>query len=142
MKIQRIQSQNRAFTLMEMLLVLAIIAMLAGMGIFLTRNVLPDAEKVKVKGDISAMRGNLIRYKTNGGLFPTTEQGLRALVVRPSDGPQPSSWSQSMKQEALMDPWGNPYQYRYPGVRNPSEFDIWSIGIDKKDGTDDDIGNW
>ena len=84
----------------------------------------------------------LIRYKTKASLYPTTQQGLKALVTRPSDGPQPRSWKQYTKEPALYDPFGNPYQYQLPGTRNPDTYDIWSIGKDGKSGTEDDIGNW
>ena len=132
----------KGFTLMEMLLVLGIIALLVGMGTFMMVDVLGDAEEGKVKADIQTLKTSLIRYKTKGGLYPTTEQGLQALVTKPSDGPQPRSYKSLMKEEALFDPWGNRYQYRRPGKNNPEEFDIYSWGKDGQEGTDDDIGNW
>lgn len=127
---------------MEMLLVLGIIALLVGMGTYMMINVLGDAEEGKVKGDIQALNASLIRYKTKGGLYPTTEQGLKALAVRPTDGPKPRSWKPLLREQALYDPWGNPYQYRYPGKHNPDTYDVFSMGIDGKEGTEDDIGNW
>lgn len=133
----------KAFTLMEMLLVLGIIALLVGMGTYMMVNVLGDAEEGKVKGDIQTLSASLIRYKTKGGLYPTTEQGLEALVNKPSDGPQPRSYTKLLSSEqALIDPWGFKYQYRRPGKRNPDTYDIFSIGPDGKEGTEDDIGNW
>ncbi len=142
MKIAPIR-RAKAFTLMEMLLVLGIIALLVGMGTYMMVNVLGDAEEGKVKGDIQTLSASLIRYKTKGGLYPTTEQGLDALVNKPSDGPQPRSYSKLLTSEAaLMDPWGNPYQYRRPGKRNPDTYDIYSLGKDGQEGTEDDIGNW
>ena len=131
-----------AFTLMEMLLVLGIIAILAGLGTFFMTDVLGDAEEGKVRADIQTMKGNLIRYKTKGGIYPTTEQGLEALVRKPTTGPQPRSHKQFVDEAALYDPWGNPYQYRRPGTHNPEEFDIFSLGKDGEEGTEDDIGNW
>jgi len=127
---------------MEMLLVLGIIALLVGMGTFMMVDVLGDAEEGKVKGDIQTMKANLIRYKTKGGIYPSSEQGLKALVSKPSDGPQPRSYKSLMREEALLDPWGNIYQYRRPGRQNPEEYDIYSWGKDGQDGTEDDIGNW
>jgi general secretion pathway protein G len=141
MKIHR-SRRAKGFTLMEMLLVLGIIALLVGMGTFMMVDVLGDAEEGKVKGDIQTLKAQLIRYKTKGGLYPTTEQGLESLVTKPSDGPQPRSWKNLMQKEALYDPWGNPYQYRRPGKQNPEEFDIFSMGKDGQEGTEDDIGNW
>jgi general secretion pathway protein G len=130
------------YTLMEMILVLGIIAILLGMGTFLMVGVMGDAEEGKVKADIQAIHGSLIRYKTKAGLYPTQEQGLEALVRRPSTGPEPKSYKPLMKEALLMDPWGTPYQYRYPGKFNADSYDIFSIGVDKKEGSEDDIGNW
>ncbi len=127
---------------MEMLLVLGIIALLVGMGTYMMVNVLGDAEEGKVKADIQTFSASLIRYKTKGGIYPTTEQGLRALVTKPTDGPQPRSYKSLLREQALFDPWGNPYQYRRPGKHNPDTYDIYSLGPDGKEGTPDDIGNW
>ena len=140
---QRGSRRSRGFTLMEMLLVLGIIALLVGMGIFTMTDVLGDAEEGKVAGDVQTLKANLIRYKTKGGMYPTTEQGLDALYTRPTTAPQPRSWKQYVTTEqALYDPWGNKYQYQYPGKRNPDSYDIFSMGKDGQPGTDDDIGNW
>jgi len=135
-------SLRRAFTLMEMLLVLGIIALLIGMGTYMMVNVLGDAEEGKVQGDIQALHASLIRYRTRGGIYPTTAQGLQALVSKPTEGPMPRSYKPLIREQALMDPWGNPYQYRYPGRYNPESYDIFSMGPDGIEGTDDDIGNW
>lgn len=131
-----------AFTLMEMLLVLGIIALLIGMGTVMMKDVLGDAEEGRAKGDIAGLTASVIRYKTKGGLYPTSSQGLKALVVRPSDGPQPKSYKSLLKEEALYDPWGNLYQYRYPGKFNTDSYDIFSVGKDGKEGTEDDVTNW
>ena len=140
----KIHESRRAkgFTLMEMLLVLGIIALLVGMGTYMMVNVLGDAEIGKARGDIKTLEASLIRYKTKGGLYPTTEQGLKALVTKPADGPQPRSYSTLLREQALMDPWGNSYQYRRPGRHNPETYDVYSVGPDGQDGTEDDIGNW
>lgn len=136
------RSSQQAFTLMEMLLVLGIIALLVGMGTYMMRNVLGDAELGKAKADIKTFEASLIRYKTRGGMYPTTSQGLKALVEKPTDGPQPSSYQPLLREQALIDPWRNPYQYRSPGKHNPATYDVFSMGLDGKEGTDDDIGNW
>ncbi len=138
-------SQSRCakgFTLMEMLLVLGIIALLVGMGTYMMVNVLGDAEEGKVKGDLQAIHASLIRYKTKGGLYPTTAQGLKALVTKPTEGPQPKSYKTLLREQALYDPWGGLYQYRRPGKYNQETYDIFSMGIDGKENTEDDIGNW
>jgi general secretion pathway protein G len=141
MKISK-SPRAKGFTLMEMLLVLGIIALLVGMGTYMMVNVLGDAEEGKVKGDIQSLHASLIRYKTKGGLYPTTSQGLKALVSKPIDGPQPRSYKTLLREQALFDPWGNPYQYRRPGKYNADTYDVFSMGPDGKEGTEDDIGNW
>ncbi len=132
----------RAFTLMEMILVLGIIAMLLGVGSYFMVNVLGDAEEGKAHADIQALNASLIRYKTKARIYPTTEQGLDALVTRPTTGPEPAGWKPLMKEKGIIDPWGQKYQYRYPGKFNPESYDIFSLGLDGKEGTSDDIGNW
>lgn len=136
------RSQAGGYTLMEMLLVLGIIGLLLGLGVYSMTGVLGDADEGKAKADIKNFDANLIRYKTKAGIYPTTEQGLKALVERPSSGPAPRSWKPFLKEAALTDPWSNPYHYRYPGKHNPESYDIYSWGPDLKEGTEDDIGNW
>ena len=138
----KLRSQPKGYTLMEMLLVLGIIGLLLGLGVYSMVGVLGDADEGKVKADIRNFEANLIRYKTKAGVYPTSEQGLAALVKRPTTGPVPSAWKQFLKEDALIDPWTNPYQYRYPGKHNPGSYDIWSWGPDGQDGGEDDIGNW
>ncbi len=136
------RSIRAAFTLMEMLLVLAIISLLLGMGTYMMVGVLDGAEEGRVGGDIKALEGALIQYRTRGGLYPTESQGLMALVKKPTDGPPPKRYRATIKEAAITDPWAQPYQYRYPGTRNPDSYDLFSRGKDQKEGTEDDIGNW
>ena len=134
--------RNRAFTLMEMILVLGIIALLLGVGTYFMVDVLSDAEEGKAKADITALSTSLIRYKTKARMYPSEQQGLDALVNRPNSQPEPASWKQFMKPQGIIDPWGQTYEYRYPGKHNATSYDIFSLGFDKKEGTEDDIGNW
>jgi len=146
MKISRYSThrpdRRRAFTLLEMILVLGIIALLLGVGTYFMVNVLGDAEEGKVKADVQAISASLIRYKTKARIYPSEQQGLDALVNRPTSDPQPASWKQFMKAQGIIDPWGEKYEYRYPGKHNPDSYDIFSKGLDKKAGTSDDLGNW
>ena len=130
------------FTLMEMMLVLFIIALILGGGVYLMQNVGQDAEISKAKGDIKIWETNIVRYKTGNMLAPTQQQGLEAMVSEPSGDPKPKMWRQLAKPEALMDPWGHKYQYRNPGKHNTGSYDIYSFGPDGLEGTKDDIGNW
>jgi general secretion pathway protein G len=136
------RTQAQGFTLMEMMLVLFIIALILGGGVYLMKNVGQDAEISKAKADVSAWETNLIRYKTRNLFVPTQQQGLEAMVTAPNSDPKPKIWSQLSKPEALMDPWGHKYQYRNPGKHNPASYDVFSLGPDGSEGTADDIGNW
>ena len=136
---QRRLLRSSGFTLMEMILVLAIIGILVGLGIFAMRGVVGDAEIAKAGADSQTMKINLTRYKTMAGYLPTQAQGLEALVKKPSGNPAPRSWRQLMDASALTDPWGHPYQYRNPGKRDTSSYDVYSMGPDGQDGTADDV---
>ena len=128
---------TRGFTLMEMILVLAIIAVLVGMGVFMMVGVIDDANVGRAKADVKTFETNLIRYKTNMNSMPSS---LEDLARRPANARGP--WRKMMEEGALKDAWGQPYQYRNPGRHNPNGYDIYSYGPDMKDGTEDDIGNW
>jgi len=98
------------------------------------------AKGVKTRADIQTMRTMLLSYSAINGFYPTTEQGLKALVVRPETEPAPPSWRRSM-DAVPKDPWGSEYVYRNPGVKNPSSYDLFSAGPDRKpDTADDDWG--
>lgn len=125
---------------MEMLLVLAIIALLIGMGTVMMKDVLGDAESGRAQGDIAGLSASIVRYKTMASVYPTTAQGLRALYERPTVGPPPKRWKQLIKEEALYDPWQQEYQYRYPGTNDT--YDIFSLGPDGEAGTEDDVTSW
>ena len=127
---------------MEMILVLGIIALLLSAGVYYMVGVIGSGEEAKVKADVQAISANLIRYQTKSRSLPTQEQGLMALAERPTTPPEPSAWTQMMKRQALIDPWAKEYQYRNPGKHNPDSFDVYSLGKDGKEGTEDDIGNW
>ena len=102
-----------------------------------------DAEIRKSKIDIKNIQQSLDLYKLDNSRYPTTEQGLKALVKKPVAAPVPKNWKKGgYVQELPDDPWGNKYQYANPGVHNPDSYDIYSYGPDQEDGTDDDIGNW
>lgn len=137
MKHTRLQSLRRdAFTLMEMMLVLAIIGILVGITAVSLKGVVGDAEITKARTGIRDLDMHLIRFKTlSGGLMPTNLEGL---VTKPS-GMGGKAWRQLAKESDLIDPWGSPYVYRNPGRKNPQGYDLFSVGPDKKEGTDDDV---
>lgn len=133
--------KNRGFTLLEIMLVVMIIALLAGSAIYLMGGNVGIAQDVRVKADIQAIDMQLKLYQVANGFLPTTEQGLEALVTRPDSDPKPTQWRQLLPKVPL-DPWQNPYLYENPGKHNPNSYDLYSAGQDRKPGTDDDIGNW
>ena len=105
----------------------------------------PDQAKVTVaQTDITAIGAALDMYKLDNGAYPSTQQGLEALVKKPAGNPQPKSWNQDGYLKKLpVDPWGNPYQYLSPGTKG--KLDLYSLGADSKAGGEDndgDIGNW
>jgi len=135
------KSSQAGFTLFEIMIVVGIIIVLAGATIFKIKGNLEVAKTIQVENDINAITTQLRTYDLFSMSLPTTEQGLEALVNKPSTPPVPRRWEQLMAK-VPMDPWNTPYVYRNPGSRNPSGFDLFSLGPDKKEGTEDDIGNW
>jgi general secretion pathway protein G len=118
-----------------------IIIVLMGSAIYFLANNLDVAKEQRVRGDIIAISTQLKLYETLNLFLPTNEQGLKALVERPTTQPVPPRWKLLMEKVPL-DPWGTEYKFRYPGKKNPRSFDLYSIGADRTEGTDDDIGNW
>mgnify|MGYP001127040337 CR=1 FL=1 len=131
---------KRGFSLIEMLIVIALIAMLAGLVVTNLDKLFGGGQekiaRIFVKESIKAP---LFQFRTDMGNYPTTEQGLQALYTAPSGAGD--RWRGPYVEELPRDPWENPYQYRSPGERNPDKYDIWSLGPDGKK-SDDDIGNW
>jgi general secretion pathway protein G len=104
-------------------------------------NTTATAKSMRVQADIQAIKTQLQLYKNMSGFYPTTEQGLQALVTQPQNSPRPTSWYQLFK-EMPKDPWGSDYIYRYPGVKNPAGYDLFSAGSDRQpDTADDDLGS-
>lgn len=105
----------------------------------------PDQAKATVvRGDINAISAALDMYKLDNSFYPSTQQGLDALVQKPSGNPQPRTWNKDGYLKRLpVDPWGNNYQYLAPGTKGA--FDLYSLGADGKEGGSEmnaDIGNW
>lgn len=131
--------KSLGFTLIEILLVVAIIAALAAMVV---PRLTGRSEKAKVataKADIRANIATAIKmYEIDMGSFPTTDQGLNALAAAPSDA---AAWSGPYIDKKPIDPWGRAYQYKSPGTHNPSTYDLYSFGHDGVESSDD-VGNW
>jgi general secretion pathway protein G len=134
----------RGFTLIEIMVVVAILGILAALVVPKIMGRPDEARIVAAKQDIAAIKQALNLYRLDNTRYPTTEQGLQALVEKPASGPIPGNWKAGGYLERLpKDPWGAPYQYLSPGVR--SEIDIFSLGADGAtggEGNDADIGSW
>jgi general secretion pathway protein G len=93
-----------------------------------------------ITSDFKSIQSALDIYKQNAGNYPTTAQGLKALVERPGSEPLPSRWTHIMKMEPL-DPWKNPYGYKFPGRKDPTKPELLSAGPDRQFGNEDDLSS-
>jgi general secretion pathway protein G len=132
--------RRAGFTLLEMVIVLGIIAMILGGAIFAMRGIGDAAKLRQVESDFKSFQSALAMYKLNAGTFPTTQQGLKAMVEKPSSTPVPRRWVQVMSKIPL-DPWDSPYGYRFPGKKRANEFEIFSKGPDGMENTADDLSS-
>jgi general secretion pathway protein G len=134
---------NRGFTLLEIIVVVAIIAILASYIAPKIAGRVDDARISKAKSDIRVLESSLELYKLDNFLYPSNEQGLEALVNKPA-GEAARNWRDGGYIKKLTkDPWGNDYRYVYPGANG--EFDVYSLGADNAvggEGEAADIGNW
>ena len=119
------------------MIVVGIIVILLGLAISKIGNPTGFAKQTAVRADVQAIGTQLQLYESMNGFYPTTEQGLQALVTQPSTDPKPARWYQLFKQ-VPKDPWGSDYIYRCPGQRNPGTYDLYSAGPDRRVDTDDD----
>ncbi len=139
-----VNRRQRGFTLIEIMVVVVILGILAAIAVPRIMN-RPDAARItKAKQDIRVMEGALKLYRLDNFNYPSTDQGLQALVAQPAGDPPAKNWKDGGYLDRLpKDPWGNQYQYLSPGVKG--ELDIFSMGADNLpggDGPNADIGNW
>jgi len=134
---------RRGFTLVEILVVITIIVLLAGITITNVGKLFSGSQVDVAKLFVTqGMKTALVTYRLNMGSYPSTEEGLAVLVTAPSGKADRWRGPYIEGNKIPADPWGEPYMYRSPGVHNKDGYDLWSKGPDKTDGTDDDIGNW
>ena len=129
------------FTLLEIMVVIVILGVLASMVIPNLLGNKDKADRQKVESDLVALENAMDMYKLDNSRYPTTEQGLDALVVEPDVDPAPRDYRNGGYIKRLpQDAWGNEYLLVSPGENG--QVDIYSIGLDGEEGSDDDIGNW
>jgi general secretion pathway protein G len=131
------------FTLIELMVVMVILVLLAGGASLYVIRRIEDGRRARAISDIQTLESALQQYYVDNGRYPTTEEGLMALLEPPSSA---SNWRGPYVKlkNGLQDPWGNEYQYRQPGEHNP-DFDLWSYGrdgVEGGEGPDADITNW
>ena len=134
------QHRQGGFTLIEIMVVVVILGILAAVVVPRIMSRPDEARIVKARSDIQSLETALNLYRLDNYTYPTTDQGLQALVEKPVS-PEPQNWKEGGYLDRMpRDPWQRPYQYLNPGQHG--EVDIYSLGPDGRPGTDDDIGNW
>ena len=130
------------FTLIELMLVIVIIGALAAMVVPRLAGRSEEARMGAARADIKGNLSLALRlYEVDNGRYPTTEQGLAALMKKPTGPPVPENWKGPYIEQEPLDPWKRTYGYRYPGTHPPRDYDLFSQGPDGKE-SEDDIANW
>ncbi len=137
---KRNKRKLKGFTLLEMVIVLGIIGLIIGGAIGVMGKVGEGAAIQRVKGDFNSLGSVLKMYKINNGFYPSTAQGLKALVTRPGGTPAPKSWT-ALADKVPLDPWGQEYTYKFPGSKVATEFELVTKGKDGQLGTEDDMSS-
>ncbi|MFO1264318.1 MAG: type II secretion system major pseudopilin GspG [Rhodoferax sp.] len=136
------QAPQSGFTLIELMVVLVIIGVLAALIVPNVLDRADDARSTAAKTDVNNLVQALKLYKLDNQRYPTSAQGLQALLAKPTEGPVPANWKRYL-DKLPNDPWGRPYQYLNPGIKG--EIDVFSFGADGQpggEGKNADIGSW
>jgi general secretion pathway protein G len=134
--------RSRGFTLVEIMVVVVILGILASLIVPRVLGRTDEARAVAAKQDVAAVMQALKLYRLDNGRYPTTDQGLQALLAKPQIQPVPTNWKQYL-DKLPKDPWGNGYHFLTPGVRG--EIAVFSLGADGQaggSGADADVGSW
>lgn len=134
-----------AFTLLEILVALAIVGLLAGLAISNSDKIFGQSQEAVARVFVrDSLKTSLVRYRIDLGDYPSTSEGLAALLAAPAGKAERwrGPYIEVPGNRPPTDPWGEAYRYRFPGTKNSGGYDLYSIGPDKVDGTEDDIGNW
>ena len=136
----RRKKTNSGFTLLEILIAIALLAAIAALLITNMDKILGGGKKEIARIFVEeTLVTPLMTYRVNMGNYPSTEEGLNALLKAPSENAK--SWQGPYVKKMSKDPWGKDYNYRFPGEHNVESYDLWSLGPDGKE-SDDDIVNW
>ena len=142
-RMKKVRVRRSSFTLIEIMIVVVIIAALAAMVVPRLTGRSEQARRSIAEADVNMNIANALDlYELDNGTFPTTEQGLDALLNEPTTEPRPLEWRGPYLKKEPIDPWNNRYRYRYPGSNNTNGYDLYSVGPDGTEGTEDDVTNW
>ena len=142
------RTRSGGFTLIEIMAVVLIMGLLMAVVGVNIKSQIDKARLAAAKAQISQLESALEFFRMDNGRYPTSEQGLDALVRMPTGDPAPRNYPPGgylKKADALLDPWGEPFQYANPGTHNEHSFDLWTQGADAApggEGGDADLGNW
>jgi general secretion pathway protein G len=137
------RGRSAGFTLLEIMVVVIILGVLAATIIPQFVGATDDAKVSAAQAHVSELESALERVNLNLDRYPTTDEGLKLLVAPPTT--DAAKWRGPYVKQVRNDPWGEPYQYRCPGIHHPHSFDLWSRGADRADGGEGknaDLGNW
>lgn len=138
----RLVGRGKGFTLIELMLVVVIISALVAMVVPRLAGRSEEARRGIAEADIKGNLATALKlYEVDSGRYPTTEQGLKALLEQPTSPPTPRNWKGPYLEQTPLDPWKKPYGYRYPGTHPPRDYDLSSVGPDGVE-SEDDITNW
>jgi general secretion pathway protein G len=138
MEQMRMKRKQRGFTLLEIMIVVSIIVILLGLAISQIGNPTGFAKDTAVRADVQSISTQLKLYESMNGFYPTSDQGLQALVTPAESEPRPTRWYQLFKK-VPKDPWQSDYIYKCPGIKHPESYDLYSAGPDRKPDTADDV---
>ena len=145
-KVARPAPARPGFTLIEMLVVIVVIGLLAGLVGPRILGRVSEARTTTAQSQVELLGLALDNYRLDNGGYPTTEQGLAALQEKPAGEPAPLNWRGPYLRKAIpADPWGRSYRYTSPGEHNPTGYDLWTLGRDDQpggDGDDSDVTSW
>jgi general secretion pathway protein G len=137
------RDKRSGFSLIEILIALALMGMILGLIVVNSESIFGGGQKKVASLFVSKVIDvPLMAYRAHIGNYPSTEEGLDALLKAPSGKAGRWQGPYVKNKDDLIDPWGNPYQYRYPGSNNKNGYDVWSMGPGGQSGDGDDIGNW